>query len=97
MTVCSAAKRERPATLDATVTTLAVPGLGVPHSIFVLTDDTRLVSSDKKTIFVVIPSSGLVTLVGNKDEVGELKDGEGISAHFKNVGDLTVDRTDRWW
>ena len=34
-----------------------------------------------------------VTLVGNIGEVGELKDGEGISALFKYQVGLTVDRS----
>ena len=92
MVVSSAAKRVRPASLEATVTKLAVPGHSLTNGIFVLADGTRLVSSSKKTIFVVLPSSGLATLAGNKDEVGELKDGEGISARFKDVAGLTVDR-----
>ncbi len=92
MSAPSASKRARPAALQAIVATLAVPGLGKTNGIFVLADGTRLVSSTKKTIFVLLPSSGLATLAGNKDEVGELKDGEGISARFKLPSGLTVDR-----
>jgi sugar lactone lactonase YvrE len=74
------------------VTTLAVPGLGVPLGIFVLADGTRLFSSLMKTILLLLPSGRLTTLAGNKGEVGELKDGEGISACFKCPLGLTVDR-----
>ena len=88
-----ASKRARPAALNAAVTTLAVPGLGLPRGIFVLADGIRLVSSSsKKTIFQLPPSGRLATLAGNKDEGGELKDGEGISARFKSPYGLTVDR-----
>ena len=92
MSAPSASKRARPAALQAIVTTLAVPGLGKTIGIFVLANGIRLVSSAKKTIFVLLSSSGLVTLAGNKDEVGELKDGEGTSARFKGPAGLTVDR-----
>jgi hypothetical protein len=93
MSAPSAAKRARPTALEATVTTLAVPGLGVPRGIFVLADGTRLFSSLMKTILLLLPSSGrLATIAGNKDEVKEVKDGEGISARFKYTAGLTVDR-----
>jgi secreted PhoX family phosphatase len=59
----------------------------------VLADGTRLVSSKKNTIFVLLPSWGrLATIAGNKDEVEGLKDGEGISARFNSPLGLTVDR-----
>jgi sugar lactone lactonase YvrE len=88
-----APKRARPAALNAAVTTLAVRGLGKPRGIFVLADGNRLVaSSSKKTIFQLPPSGRLATLAGNKDELGNLKDGDGISARFKVPFGLTVDR-----
>jgi len=88
-----ASKRARPAALNAAVTTLAVPGLGLPRGIFVLADGNRLVASaSKNTIFQLPPSGRLATLAGNKDEGGELKDGEGISARFNGPYGLTVDR-----
>ncbi len=92
MSAPSAAKSERPATLQATETTLAVPGFGKTNDIFVLTDGTRLFSSWMKTILLLLPSGWLVTLVGNIGEIGELKDGERISVRFKYPVDLTVDR-----
>ena len=93
MSAPSASNRVRPVTLEDTVTTLPVPGLGVPRGIFVLADGTRLVSSSNEKIFVLLPSWGrLTTLAGNKDEVEELKDGEGISTRFKDTSVLTVDR-----
>jgi hypothetical protein len=93
MSAPSAAKRARPTALEATVTTLAVPGLSEASGIFVLADDTRLFSSSPSTILQLAPSGRLSTIDGNKDEVGGLKDGEGISARFKGISGLTVDRT----
>ena len=93
MAAPTASKRARPAALNAAVTTLAVPGLGVPYGIFVLADGNRLVSSRKNTIFLQLPASGrLATLAGNKDEGGELKGGNGISARFNGPYGLAVDR-----
>jgi hypothetical protein len=74
------------------VTTLAVPGLGKTNGMFVLADGTRLLSSLMKTILLLLPSGRLTTLAGNIGEVGELKDGEGVSARFKSPLGLTVDR-----
>ena len=92
MAACSASKRARPTALDAVVTTLTVPGLGLPNGIFVLADGTRIVSSvNLNTILLLQPSGRLATIAGNKDEDGELKDGEGTSARFKNPAGLTVD------
>jgi sugar lactone lactonase YvrE len=92
MSAPSAAKRARPAALEAKVTTLAVPGLGKTNGIFVLADGTRLFSTSKSTILQLAPSGRLATIAGNKDEVEELKDGEGISARFNYPLGLTVDR-----
>jgi hypothetical protein len=88
-----APKLARPAALNAAVTTIAVPGLGLPQDIFVLADGNRLVTSGSKNSISQLPPSGrLATLAGNKDEGGELKDGDGISARFKTPYGLTVDR-----
>ena len=92
MAACSAAKRARPAALESKVTTLAVPGLGKTNGIFVLADGTRLFSTSKRTILQLAPSGRLATIAGNKDEIEELKDGEGISARFNYPLGLTVDR-----
>jgi hypothetical protein len=58
----------------------------------VLADGTRLFSSSPSTILQLAPSGRLATIAGNKDEVGGLKDGEGISARFEGISGLTVDR-----
>ena len=93
MSAPSASKRARPASLNATVTTLAVPGLGKPEGMFVLTDGIRLVSSSNKTILHLPPSGSLSTLSGYPKGEGKLKDGQGVLAHFKHPVGLTVDRT----
>ena len=41
----SAAELARPTALEATVTTVTIPGLGLPDGMFVLGDGTRLFSS----------------------------------------------------
>ena len=91
MSAPSAAKRARPAALEATVTTVTIPGLGVPCGIFVLADGTRLFSSGK-TILQLPPSGRLATIAGNPEEEGALKDGQGIFARFNGPNRLTVDR-----
>jgi sugar lactone lactonase YvrE len=91
MAECTAAKRPRPAALEATVTTVTIPGLGGTNGIFVLGDGTRLFSLGN-TILQLPPSGRLATIAGNKDEEGKIKDGEGISARFKTPNLLTVDR-----
>jgi hypothetical protein len=88
-----ASKRARPAALNAAVTTLAVPGLGMSTGIFVLADGNRLVASaSKDAIFLLPPSGRLATLAGNQIELGELKDGESIAARFSTPYGLSVDR-----
>jgi hypothetical protein len=93
MAAPSAAKRVRPTALEVTVTTLAVPGLSAASGIFVLADGTRLFSSSERTILQLAPSGRQATIAGHEDEVGGLKDGEGISDRFKGISGLTVDRT----
>jgi DNA-binding beta-propeller fold protein YncE len=88
MAACSAAKR--PAALEATVTTVTIPGLGLPSGIFVLGDGTRVFSSGQ-TIIQLAPSGRLSTIAGNRGS-GKHRDGEGISARFNDPFDLTVDR-----
>ena len=92
MSAPSASKRARPAALDVTVTTLAVPGLGRPEGMFVLADGTRLVSSLNKTILHLPPSGRLSTIAGNRGKGGELRDGADTLARFKHPIGLTVDR-----
>jgi sugar lactone lactonase YvrE len=92
MAACSAAKRARPAALEATVTTVTLPGLGFPEGIFVLADGTRLFSSGN-TILHLSPSDRLTTVAGDpQEEEGALKDGQGIFARFNTTYGLTVDR-----
>jgi hypothetical protein len=77
MAACSAAKRVRPAALEATVTTVTIPGLGTPNGIFVLADGTRLFSSGN-TILQLAPSGRLTTIAGNKQ--GALKGGRALQS-----------------
>ncbi len=91
MAAGSAAKRARPDALEATVTTVTIPGLGAPDGMFVLGDGTRLFSSGH-TILLLTSSDMLATFAGNPlEEVGALKDGQGISARFHFPYGLTVD------
>jgi hypothetical protein len=92
MAACSAAKRPRLAALEATVTTVTIPGLGLTNGIFVLGDGTRLFSSAHDTILQLPPSGRLATIAGNPEEAGALKDGQGIFARFNGPNRLTVDR-----
>jgi hypothetical protein len=88
----STAKRARPAALEATVTTVTMPGLGAPDGIFVLGDGTRLFSSGH-TILQLTPSGRLSTIAGDpQDAEVALKDGQGIFARFNCPDGLTVDR-----
>ncbi len=92
MTAGSATKRARPSALEATVTTVTIPGLGATDGLFVLGDDTRLFSSGN-TIIQLTPSGRFVTIAGNpQDKDGALKDGQGIFARFNTPDYLTVDR-----
>jgi hypothetical protein len=92
MAAGSAAKRARPAALEATVTTVTMPGLGAPDGMFVLGDGTHLFSSDH-TILQLAPSGRLSTIAGKPlKEQGALKDGQGIFARFNCLAGLTVDR-----
>ena len=92
MAADSSAKRARPAALEATVTTVTIPGLGVPRGMFVLGDGTRLFSSGE-TILQFTPSVRFSTVDGEpQDDEGALKDGQGIFARFNCPDGLTVDR-----
>ena len=91
MAAVSAAKRARPAALEATVTTVTIPGLGAPDGIFVLGDGARLFSSGD-TILQFTLSGRLSTIAGNPEVEGALKDGQGIFARFSGPHGLTVDR-----
>ena len=92
MAARSGAKRAGPAALEATVTTVTIPGLGLPGGMFVLADGTRLFSS-AHTIIQLAPSGWLSTIAGDpQEEEGALKDGQGIFARFNGTNGLTVDR-----
>jgi DNA-binding beta-propeller fold protein YncE len=88
----SAAKRARPSALEASVGTIAIPGLGQTSGIFVLPDGTRLFSSANNTVLQLAPSGRLSTIAGSNQKKRELKDGEGTSARFNDPKGLTVDR-----
>ena len=91
MTVDSAARRARPAALEATVTTVTIPGLGFPGGMFVLGDGTRLFCSGD-TILQISPSDSLTTITGDpQDEEGSFN-GQGIFARFNCPAGMTVDR-----
>jgi len=86
------AARASKAALDTAVATLAIPGLGTPTGIFVLSDGTRLVSSSENTILQIPPSGRLSTIAGNPlDDDGGPKDGQGLYANFSTPVGLTVD------
>ena len=65
MAACSDAKRARPAALEATVTTVTIPGLGKPNGMFVVGDGTRLFSSGTES-YSSRPREGLPQLLGTK-------------------------------
>ena len=93
MAACSAAERPRPDALEATVTTVTIPGLGASEGMFVLVEDTRLFSS-AHTIILLAPPGRFVTIAGDpQEEDGALKDGQGIFARFNHPEDLTVDKS----
>ena len=75
------------------MTTVTIPGLGVPDGIFVLGDGTRLFSTGD-TILQLTPSDRLSTIPGNPlEEEGAFEDGQGSFARFNAPYGLTVDTT----
>ncbi len=92
MGVYSAVKRPLMDTMEATVTTVTIPGLVLPKGIFVLADDPRLFISGDDTILHLSPTDRQTTVVGNPEEEASLKDGQDIFTHFNTPDDLTVDR-----
>ena len=89
MSAAPAAKRARAPALDAAVSTLAVPGLGVPNGMFVLEDGNSLVSAGP--VLRVLGPSGLISsLAGRHDKSGK-KDGPGADARFNFPDGITVD------
>jgi len=94
MSAAPAAKRARAPALDAAVTTLAVPGMGVANGLLVFADGTRLVSSWFNSIFAISPSGLMAILAGSEDEDG-FEDDTGAAARFNRPGRITVDPTGR--
>ena len=89
MSAQPAAKRARAPALDAVVSTVAAPGLGVPNGLFVLADGTRLACAGN-SIRVLAPSGLLSVLAGNNTSSGK-KDGPGADARFNLPTGITVD------
>ena len=90
MSVAPAAKRARARALDAVVSTLAVPGLGILRSLFVQADGTYLVSTGG-ALQLLTPSGWRTLIAGSFDEEGGFEDGEGAAARFNNPVGITVD------
>jgi hypothetical protein len=88
-----AAKRARAPALDAAVSTVAAPGLGVPNGLFVLGDGSLLACAGHS--LRVLAPSGLVpagTFAGNNTSSGK-KDGPGADARFRTPTIITVSQT----
>jgi sugar lactone lactonase YvrE len=77
--------------VDTTVSTLEVPGLGMPFDLLVLADGTRLVSNDKSTLQLLTPTGLLATLAGDEIEDAGFEDGKGANARFSMPGGMTLD------
>jgi hypothetical protein len=88
-----AAKRARAPALDAAVSTVAAPGLGVPNGLFVLGDGSLLACAGHS--LRVLAPSGLLpagTFAGNNTSSGK-KDGPGADARFRTPTIITVSQT----
>jgi DNA-binding beta-propeller fold protein YncE len=80
--------------VDATVSTLEVPGLGWLTGLLVLSDGTLLVSSvPSETLRLLTPSGLLATLAGGNadDDDATFVDGQGPAARFNGPSGITVD------
>jgi len=68
-----ASKRARAPGLEATVTTVTIPGIGPDDGIFVLADGTRLVTAGHHILLQIAPSGRLATIAGyaEKDKDAE--------------------------
>jgi len=94
MTAPPAAKRARAPALDAAVSTLEVPGLGVPWGLLVLADGTRLVGTAQNRLQLLTPAGLLATLAGGEEDDDDgvtLVDGKGPAARFYDPCGMTVD------
>ena len=69
-----ASKRARAPGLEATVTTVTIPGIGSPDGILVLADGTRLVTAGHHILLQIAPSGRLATIAGyaETDEDAEI-------------------------
>ena len=90
MTAPPAAKRARAPALDIAVSTLEVPGLGVPWGLLVLADGTRLVGTEQNTLQLLTPAGQLALIAGEDEEEG-FEDGKGANARFRDPCGMTVD------
>jgi hypothetical protein len=97
MSAAPAAKRARAPALEATVTTLAVPGTGCVNGLCVLADGTRLVSSWFDRLLMISPSGLMAILAGDIDDNGDggFEDGTGTAARFHTPDRMTVDPAGR--
>ena len=87
-----APKRARVAALEATVSTESTPGMGRANGVFVQADGARLLTTDKDTVDMHLPSAGFwATIAGNSEEVGGFEDGQGTGARFNSPDGITVD------
>ena len=89
MSLAPAAKRARPPALDAVVSTVAAPGLGISYGLFVLADGTLLACAGH-SIRVLAPSGILSVLAGNNTSSGK-QDGPGANSRFNAPDGITVD------
>jgi len=73
-----ASKRARARSLEATVTTINIPGLENPNGIFVLADGTLLVTTRQHTLLQIALSGRLATIAGyaEKEEDAEADEDE---------------------
>ena len=77
--------------VDTTVSTLEVPGLGMPFGLLVLADGTRLVGTLQNRLQLLTPAGLLATLAGDEQEEEGFEDGKGPAARFHIPGGMTVD------
>jgi hypothetical protein len=84
-----AAKRARAPALDAAVSTVAYPGLGIPRGLFVLADGI-LLACVGHSIRVLALSGLLFFLTGSNTSNGN-QDGPGADARFDTPSGITVD------
>ena len=89
-----AAKRARAPALDAAVSTLEVPGLGLPWGLLVLADGTCLVGTAQNRLQLLTPAGLFATLAGGEDDDDDnatLVDGQGPDARILLPFGMTVD------